>query len=137
MQRYPGSIAPCDHSAQTSQTDGLASWHKREMYILHLALKTHNSIHNPSLLLPPLPWCWSLESVRPADLTLIYSCFLHKTANDEVCSTIRCYGFPYKLSRIFHPRSFVSHFPCLAFSAAPNSNSGKRVHCVKVFPYTK
>ena len=22
MQRYPGSIAPCDHNAQTSQTDG-------------------------------------------------------------------------------------------------------------------
>jgi len=37
MERYPGSIAPCDDSAQTSQTDGqtdgLASWHKREMYI--------------------------------------------------------------------------------------------------------
>jgi len=30
MQRYPGSIATCDHSAQTSQTDGLASWHKRD-----------------------------------------------------------------------------------------------------------
>jgi len=22
MQRYPGSIAPCDHNVQTSQTDG-------------------------------------------------------------------------------------------------------------------
>ena len=28
-------------SVPDRRTDGLASWHKREMYILHLALKTH------------------------------------------------------------------------------------------------
>jgi len=30
MQRYPGSIAPCDHRAQTSQTDGQTDghWHR-------------------------------------------------------------------------------------------------------------
>jgi len=29
-QRYPGSIAPCDHNAQTSQTDGQRDghWHR-------------------------------------------------------------------------------------------------------------
>ena len=27
MQRYPGSIAPCDHNAQTSQTDGQTDGH--------------------------------------------------------------------------------------------------------------
>jgi len=30
LQRYPGSIAPCDHNAQTSQTDGQTNghWHR-------------------------------------------------------------------------------------------------------------
>jgi len=56
MQRYPGSIALCDHSAQMSQTDGLASWHKREMYILHLVLIRY--------LVWPIKWDKSLMSVK-------------------------------------------------------------------------
>jgi len=73
-----------DHNALPSQTDRrtLTSYHKREMYILHLALKTLSQAGTPS--------CGALMSQNFVLLRLCFQVFLNWYRPDAILQKFAC-----------------------------------------------